>query len=125
MVVVSYKLAEKLSDRLDEMGKDLKSMIEEINSASLTLNKTNKADDPVRSPSRVDISSEADRLPLAFSDCQGPQQPSGVPTVDRSKHRSDPGQGIDSSKGRTRIGYERASWARGGRRGRLLPILPG
>jgi nuclear pore complex protein Nup62 len=40
-------LAEKLSDRLDEMGKDLTSMIEEINNASSSLSKTSKADDPV------------------------------------------------------------------------------
>ncbi|KAI9817235.1 MAG: FG-nucleoporin nsp1 [Pycnora praestabilis] len=43
----TYKLAEKLSERLDEMGKDLTSMIEEINSASSTLSKTSRADDPV------------------------------------------------------------------------------
>ena len=43
----SYKLAEKLSDKLDEMGKDLKSMIEQINDASSTLSKTSKIDDPV------------------------------------------------------------------------------
>ena len=42
-----YKLAEKLSERLDEMGKDLSSMIEEVNHASATLSKTNKADEPV------------------------------------------------------------------------------
>lgn len=42
-----YKLAEKLSERLDEMGKDLSSMIEEVNNASATLSKTNKADEPV------------------------------------------------------------------------------
>jgi nuclear pore complex protein Nup62 len=30
------------------MGKDLSSMIEEVNSASSTLSKTNKADEPVR-----------------------------------------------------------------------------
>lgn len=46
-----YKLAEKLSDRLDEMGKDLGSMIEEINDASSSLNKNSKADDPVSYPS--------------------------------------------------------------------------
>lgn len=44
-----YKLAEKLSERLDDMGKDLTSMIEEINSASSTLSKTSKPDDPVSS----------------------------------------------------------------------------
>lgn len=42
-----YKLAEKLSDRLDEMGKDLVSMAEEINASSSALDKTGKADDPV------------------------------------------------------------------------------
>lgn len=43
----SYKLAERLSEQLDEMGKDLTSMIEEVNGASATLSKTNKADEPV------------------------------------------------------------------------------
>lgn len=43
-------MAEKLSERLDEMGKDLTSMIEEVNGASSTLSKTNKADEPVRIP---------------------------------------------------------------------------
>lgn len=42
-----YKLAEKLSDRLNDMGKDLTSMIEEINDASARLSKSSKADDPV------------------------------------------------------------------------------
>lgn len=46
-VTTSYKLAEKLSERLDDMGKDLTSMIEEVNGASSTLTKTNKADEPV------------------------------------------------------------------------------
>jgi nuclear pore complex protein Nup62 len=44
----SYQLASKLQERLDEMGKDLTSMIEEINDASSTLSKNNNADDPVR-----------------------------------------------------------------------------
>lgn len=43
----TYKLAEKLTDRLDEMGKDLTNMIQEINTASASLSKTNKPDDPV------------------------------------------------------------------------------
>ena len=43
----SYKTAEKLSERLDEMGKDMTNMIEELNGASSTLSKTNKADEPV------------------------------------------------------------------------------
>lgn len=43
----SYQIASKLSERLDEMGKDLTGMIEEINDASSTLSKNNKTDDPV------------------------------------------------------------------------------
>jgi nuclear pore complex protein Nup62 len=43
----TYKLAEKLTDRLDEMGRDLASMIQEINTVSATLTKTSKPDDPV------------------------------------------------------------------------------
>jgi nuclear pore complex protein Nup62 len=45
----TYKLAEKLTDRLDEMGRDLSKMIKEINDISGTLSKGNKADDPVSS----------------------------------------------------------------------------
>ena len=44
----SYKLAEKLSDRLDEMSKDLTTMIEEINVSSSALKNSSKADDTVR-----------------------------------------------------------------------------
>lgn len=47
----TYKLAEKLTDRLDDMGKDLTKMIKEINDMSGTLSKGSKADDPVGSSS--------------------------------------------------------------------------
>ena len=43
----TYKLAEKLSERLDEMGSDLESMVEEVNAANAGLSKTGKADEPV------------------------------------------------------------------------------
>ncbi|KAL8909931.1 MAG: hypothetical protein Q9171_004752 [Xanthocarpia ochracea] len=49
----TYKLAEKLSLRLDEMGKDLSSMVEEINDASSSLNKNTKPDDPLSQVVRV------------------------------------------------------------------------
>ncbi|KAL2843491.1 Nsp1-like C-terminal region-domain-containing protein [Aspergillus pseudoustus] len=49
----TYKLAEKLSERLDEMGKDLSGMVEEVNSASATLSKTNKADEPISQIVRI------------------------------------------------------------------------
>lgn len=43
----TYKVAEKLTDRLDEMGKNITSMIEAINDASTSVSKNAKADDPV------------------------------------------------------------------------------
>ncbi|KAH0541740.1 hypothetical protein FGG08_003832 [Glutinoglossum americanum] len=49
----TYKLAEKLNDRLEDMGKDLTSMIEEINNASSSLSKSNKSDDPLSQIVRV------------------------------------------------------------------------
>lgn len=52
----TYKLAEKLTDRLDEMGKDLSKMIKEINDISGTLSKGNKPDDPVSSSLHISTS---------------------------------------------------------------------
>lgn len=49
----TYKLAEKLTDRLDDMGKNLTSMIDAINEASTTLSKTSKTDDPLSHIVRV------------------------------------------------------------------------
>lgn len=49
----TFKLAEKLTDRLDDMGKNLSSMIDAINDASTTLSKTSKADDPLSHIVRV------------------------------------------------------------------------
>ncbi|KAL9075564.1 MAG: hypothetical protein Q9161_001637 [Pseudevernia consocians] len=53
MISRSYQIASKLSERLDEMGNDLTTMIEEINDASSTLSKTGKADDPLTQVVRV------------------------------------------------------------------------
>ncbi|MCJ1378880.1 Nucleoporin-62 C-terminal-like protein [Xylographa soralifera] len=49
----TYKLAEKLADRLNEMGKDLTSMIENINDASSNLSKNGKSDDALSQIVRV------------------------------------------------------------------------
>ncbi|MCJ1469567.1 FG-nucleoporin nsp1 [Pseudocyphellaria aurata] len=49
----TYKLADKLSIRLDEMGKDLTGMIMEINDATSKLGKNGKADDPLTHVVRV------------------------------------------------------------------------
>lgn len=43
----TYKLAEKLSERLDEMEKDLGSMVEEVNAANASLSRNGKGDEPV------------------------------------------------------------------------------
>jgi len=49
----TYKLAEKLQDKLNELNKDLTEMIEEINTTSQTLSKTGKPDDPLTKVVRV------------------------------------------------------------------------
>lgn len=43
----TYKLAEKLTQNLDERSRDLAKMVQEINDVSGTLSKSNKTDDPV------------------------------------------------------------------------------
>lgn len=43
----TYKIAEKLDERLGDMGKDLSSMVDEVNAANASLSKNGKADEPV------------------------------------------------------------------------------
>ncbi|KAK4939548.1 FG-nucleoporin nsp1 [Elasticomyces elasticus] len=43
----TYKLAEKLGERLEEMERDLGSMVEEVNAANTSLSKNGKADEPI------------------------------------------------------------------------------
>lgn len=62
----SYKLAEKLQDRLNELNKDLTEMIEEINSTSQTLSKTGKPDDPLTKVVRV-LNTQLSQLQLIDS----------------------------------------------------------
>lgn len=49
----TYKLAEKVSDRLNLLNQDLTAMIDEINATSQTLSKTNTQDDPLSDIVRV------------------------------------------------------------------------
>ncbi|KAI1177571.1 Nsp1-like C-terminal region-domain-containing protein [Nemania sp. FL0916] len=49
----TYKLAEKITERLDEMGRDLTNMIKEINDISGTVSKGSKPDDPLSQIVRV------------------------------------------------------------------------
>lgn len=46
----TYKLAEKLTQQLDEKSRDLSKMVKEINDISGTLSKGAKAEDPVSTP---------------------------------------------------------------------------
>lgn len=45
----TYKMAEKLGERLEGMGRDLESMVEEVNAANTSLSKHTKSDEPVGS----------------------------------------------------------------------------
>ncbi|KAF2182492.1 hypothetical protein K469DRAFT_510389, partial [Zopfia rhizophila CBS 207.26] len=62
----TYKLAEKLQDRLNELNKDLTEMIEEINNVGQTLSKTGKPDDPLTKVVRV-LNSQLSQLQLIDS----------------------------------------------------------
>ncbi|KAI1435318.1 Nsp1-like C-terminal region-domain-containing protein [Xylaria sp. CBS 124048] len=49
----TYKLAEKITERLDDMSRDLARMIKEVNEISGTVNKSSKPDDPLSQIVRV------------------------------------------------------------------------
>ena len=52
----TYKLAEKLTQQLDEKSRDLSKMVKEINDISGTLSKGSKPEDPVSNLDRVSVS---------------------------------------------------------------------
>jgi nuclear pore complex protein Nup62 len=54
----TFKLAERLGERLEDMSRDLESMIEEINGANASLNKTSKADEPVNISNSIPTSNQ-------------------------------------------------------------------
>lgn len=43
----TYKLAERLSERIDDIGRDLSSMVDEVNAANASLSRNGKGDEPV------------------------------------------------------------------------------
>jgi nuclear pore complex protein Nup62 len=49
----TYKLAERLQERLDDVGRDLGEMVEEVNAANASLSRNGKADEPVSHPKTV------------------------------------------------------------------------
>lgn len=69
----TYKLAEKLSEKLDGMEKDLSGMVDEINAANASLSKNGKADEPVSSYHYLLIFTTVTNLALDYSDCPNSQ----------------------------------------------------
>jgi nuclear pore complex protein Nup62 len=121
----TYKLAEKLTDRLDDMGKDLTKMIKEINDMSSTLSKGGKADDPVSSTLLFVIVHGALTVTFAAdADCPRPERASGPIAVDRLEYHCTPGQGSGGSEGEWRHGCK-CHGSGIGCCGELLPVLPG
>ncbi|KAI9876875.1 MAG: FG-nucleoporin nsp1 [Pleopsidium flavum] len=95
----TYKLAEKLSERLDEMGKDLTSMIEEINGASSMISKNSRADDPISQIVRV-LNSHLSQLQMIDQGAAALQ--AKVTAAQKA------GQGLGSSNGLKRLGNDAA-----------------
>lgn len=126
----TYKLAEKLTDRLDDMGKDLTKMIKEINDMSSSLSKGSKPDDPVRLVFYATIAAilceVLDRLTwdLADPDCPRFERPSVAAAVDRLQCCCAPGQGKRRSEGWGPHGCQRLG-SRDRCRRELLPVIQG
>jgi len=129
----TYKLAEKLTDRLDEMGKDLGKMIKEINDMSGTLQKGGKTDDPVRffffflysfTAGEMCGQQVANGQKPVEPDCARPQRPSQPAAVDRHQCCCAPGQGHGCAEGEREHGQP--VWRPGERcGGELLPVVHG
>jgi hypothetical protein len=126
----TYKLAEKLTDRLDDMGKDLTKMIKEINDMSSSLGKGSKADDPVCFSSPFCLSFwNSRRAMLTFTatvdaDCACPERASRAAAVDRHQRCRAPGQGRGGPEGQREHGHQRVEHRDGCGR-ELLPVVPG
>lgn len=120
----TYRLAEKLTDRLDEMGQDLSKMIKEINEMSGTLSKGNKPDDPVSSPRPNSCYiADTNTRPLVESNCSRSQWPSGTAPMDRHQRCCASGQGLS----RAEVEQQNGQWQWAGERccGELLPVVHG
>lgn len=95
----TYKLAEKLTQQLDEKSRDLSKMVKEINDISGTLSKGAKTEDPVSNTQfPVMNSSVLTHSNTVEPDCASSKQPPHTVAVDRCKRISAPGQGLVCAK---------------------------
>lgn len=104
----TYKVAENLTDRLDEMGKDLGKMITEINDISGSLSKGNKPDDPVSTAIL-----QLGLVPLrklthntAEPDCSCPQRPPAAASMGRHQRGCSSGEGQRRAEGQQQYGQQ-------------------
>ena len=92
VVLGSYQMAERLSSRLQGMGTDLTTMIDEINIASSSLSKNNKTDDSVCLHIYIYLTLWRVKLIVralaAITDCQGTKFPFKLAAMDRPKYFS-------------------------------------
>lgn len=96
----TYKLAENVTDRLDEMGKDLGKMISEINEISGSLNKGNKPDDPVSAFQMYIPGATANPTGnIGQPGCTRSQRSSSSAQVDRRQRCRPPGKGQRRAEG--------------------------
>jgi Nsp1-like C-terminal region len=124
----TYKLAERLSERLEDMGRDLGSMIEEINAANAGLSKTARPDEPVSSTLflssflpftgvymcmhgcvGVFLATDED-LSVDYADRPYPQLAPESVAGHRSRHRGSASEGHRSSEGGSGLGFCRNKW---------------
>ncbi len=98
----TYKMAEKLDERLSEMGKDLSSMVDEVNAANAGLSKNGKADEPVSNVPLVDLISA--NAPRDNTDCPHTQFTSFTTSGNRPRHSGFANQGGRSTEDGKRSG---------------------
>jgi nuclear pore complex protein Nup62 len=108
----TYKFAEKLGERLEDMGRDLGGMIEEINAANAGLSKTTKADEPVSLTfSCLWTRTMADILdPTDHADRPNSELPSQPVASHRSRYRGSASKGSCGAEGESGPGLSRNEW---------------
>lgn len=125
----TYKMAERLIDRMEDMGKDMTKMIKEINDISGSLSKTGKTDDPVSNHPLLWSPFWAAELTACFlfhaiaePDCPRAQRPPQPAAVDRHKRSGTTEQGGRGQEGGEQPGRA-VRWPGERCGGELLPVV--